>query len=312
MLKVWLTKLGHVILVMFIVSLIVFFIFRLLPGDPAAMKLGTEATVEALEALREEMGLNRPLAVQYADWLWSALRGDLGVSSIDGSPVAKLLFAALPRSVELVVLGLAVSLLIAIPAGVLAVLYKNSWIDRLARVVSLTGFSMPSYWLAILLMLLFSYKVLWLPAGGYVPPGSEGHLKHLIMPVFTIGIINAAQMFRFIRSGMLEVIRQDYVRTARSKGLPGALVIGKHVARNVLPNLITVLGLNFSVMLSGLVVTEQVFAWPGLGWLMIQSILMRDYNVVQGAVLVSAVVVVLINFLTDIINAWMDPRIKYH
>lgn len=314
MAKVLISKLIQVVIVLFFVSLIVFFTFRLLPGDPAQLKLGMDPTPEAVAELRHEMGLDKPIVVQYFQWTINILQGDLGKSALDGTPVTKLLVDKIFKTFEIAVLGMMLSLLIAIPTGIIATLYKNTWWDRISRVGSLFGFSTPSYWLAILLMLLFSYKLKILPAGGYTPffDAPMEHIKFAILPVVTVGIINAAQMFRFLRSGMLEVISQDYIRTARAKGLSGTLIMGKHVARNAVPNLITIIGLNFSLLLSGMVVTEQIFAWPGVGWLMIQSILARDYDVVQGAVLLTAVIVVLINLLTDVINAILDPRVKYN
>ncbi|NOU97845.1 ABC transporter permease subunit [Paenibacillus sp. LMG 31456] len=314
MLKVLLRKGTELILVLFFVSLIVFFTFRLLPGDPAQMRLGMDPAPEAVEALRNEMGLDKPLVVQYAKWIGDVVRGDLGKSMFDGKPVTELLSEKIPKTFELAIYGALLAIVIAVPFGVLAVLNKNSWIDKTARVFSLFGFSIPAYWLAVLLMLLFAYKIHWLPAGGYVPfnDSPSGHFKALILPVITVGIINSAQIFRYLRSGMLEVISQDFIRTARAKGVSEWSVIAKHVARNALPSLITIVALNFSLLLSGMVITEQIFAWPGVGWLMIQSILSRDYDVVQGAVLMSAVIIVLINLLADLINALLDPRIKHN
>lgn len=314
MARIIFNKIIQILFVLFFVSLIVFFTFRLLPGDAAQLKLGLNPTEEAVIELRQQMGLDKPLPIQYVDWVTKILKGDFGTSILDGKPVLDLIINAFPKTLELALFGIIVSLSIAIVSGVIATLRKNSWWDRSARVFSLVGFSTPDYWLAILLMLLFSYQLGVLPAGGFISFSEDPlqHLRFLILPVLTIGIINAAQMFRFFRSGMLEVIGQDYIRTARAKGIPGKFVIGKHVARNAVPNLITILGLNFSLMLSGMVVTEQIFAWPGLGWLLIQSILARDYEVVQGAVLISAIIIVLINLLTDIINAILDPRIKYN
>lgn len=278
------------------------------------MRLGMDPSPEALAALTQEMGLDKPLIIQYINWMGNLLKGDLGKSMFDNTPVIQLLADKLPNTFELAFFGALLAIIIAVPFGVLATLKKNSWVDRAGRVFSLFGFSIPAYWLAILLMLLFAYQVRWLPAGGYVSFGESpvGHIKSLILPAFTIGIINSAQIFRFLRSGMLEVINQDYIRTARAKGVSEWFVIGKHVARNALPNLITIIALNFSLLLSGMVITEQIFAWPGVGWLMIQSILSRDYDVVQGAVLISAVIIVLINLLADLINAILDPRIKYN
>ncbi|GIP41215.1 peptide ABC transporter permease [Paenibacillus sp. J31TS4] len=307
-------KLLELVLVIFFVTLIVFFTFRLLPGDPALLKLGQDPTPEAVAAIRAEMGLDRPLLSQYLHWIGDLVRGDFGASSLDGKPVLSLLAEKVPKTLELAVLGTLLSLFIAIPAGVLAAVYRYSWVDRLMRSVSLFGFSVPAYWLAILLMLIFAYKVHLLPAGGYASLAENPwlHLKGLVLPVLTVGIINAAQVFRFLRSGMLDIVNQDYIRTARAKGVSEALVIGKHVARNTLPGLVTVVTLNFSLLLSGMVITEQIFAWPGLGWLMIQSILSRDYEVVQGAVLLSAVFIVVMNLVGDLINAMLDPRIKYN
>lgn len=314
MLKVLTKKLTELILVLFFVSLIVFFTFRLLPGDPAQMRLGMDPAPEAVAALTQEMGLDKPLIVQYGNWIADVVRGDLGKSMFDGKPVTELLADKIPKTFELAILGALLSVIIAVPFGVMATLKKNSWIDKAARVFSLFGFSIPAYWLAVLLMLLFSYKMNWLPAGGYVSFSESpiAHLKALVLPVITVGIINSAQIFRFLRSGMLEVISQDYIRTARAKGVSEWIVIGKHVARNAMPSLITIVALNFSLLLSGMVITEQIFAWPGLGWLMIQSILSRDYDVVQGAVLISAVLIVVINLIADLINAMLDPRIKYN
>ncbi|TBL71063.1 ABC transporter permease [Paenibacillus thalictri] len=314
MLQLILKKVAELLTVLLFVSLIVFFTFRLLPGDPAQMRLGLNPTPEALAALKAEMGLDKPLVVQYVDWIGHVLTGNLGKSALDDKSVVSLLAAKIPNTFELAIFGTAVALLLAVPAGVLASVYKHSWTDRLLRTVSLFGFSIPAYWLAVLLMLLLAYKFQLLPAGGFVPWSEDPwlHVKSLALPVVTVGIVNAAQVFRFLRAGMLEVIGQDYIRTARAKGISEFYVIFKHVARNALPGLITVIALNFSLLLSGMVVTEQIFAWPGLGWLMIQSILARDYDVVQGAVLVSALIIVIINLLGDLLNAALDPRIKYN
>lgn len=312
--KLILAKVVEVILVLFFVSLIVFFTFRLLPGDPAQMRLGLDPSPEALAALTKQMGLDKPLIVQYGNWIGHVLTGDLGKSSLDDKSVSSLLVSKIPNTFELAIFGTLLSLILAVPAGTLAAIYKHTFLDKLFRTVSLLGFSIPAYWLAVLLMLLLAYKFRFLPAGGFVSWGTNPllHLKSLFLPVLTVGIINAAQVFRFLRASMLEVIGQDYIRTARSKGISEFAVIAKHVSRNALPGLITVTALNFSLLLSGMVVTEQIFAWPGLGWLMIQSILARDYDMVQGAVLVSAIIIVSINLLGDLINAALDPRIKYN
>jgi peptide/nickel transport system permease protein len=212
-----------------------------------------------------------------------------------------------------VVVGIAFALVIAIPLGIAAAVRAGGRVDQVARVVALMGFSTPSYWLAILLMLFFSVKLRWLPAGGYVSPGDSlpQHLRALILPTFTVGFIQAASLVRFLRAGMLEVLNLDYVRTARAKGLPERAVIYGHALKNSLISLITVLGTNIGGLVSGLVVTEQIFAWPGLGWQMVTSIAMRDYQVVQGAVLYTALMFVTINLLVDVCYALLDPRIHY-
>ncbi len=308
------SRLMHMLLVMWMVATLVFFIFRILPGDPAQMILGLEPSKASLEAVRASMGLDRPLLVQYAEWLLNALRGDLGISTTQGNAaVGSLVFPALGRTLELAVLALIVGLAISIPVGVLAARRVGTWVDQVARLFALAGYSMPSYWLAILLMLLFSYKYNVLPAGGYVGPGEDfrQHLRHLVLPVATVGMVTAAVLTRFMRAGMLEVLRLDYVRTAMAKGLTQGNVVYGHALRNALIPFVTVVGVNFGALVGGMVVTEQVFAWPGLGWLIIQSITVRSYTVVQGAVLMTAAVFVLVNLIVDILYAFIDPRISY-
>jgi len=302
------------ILVMWMVATMVFFIFRILPGDPAQLVLGLEPSRASLEALREQMGLNRPLWVQYIDWLWRTMQGDLGVAISQGNrPVASLIFPALGRTLELAGIALLIGLLVSVPVGVLAARKAGTWVDQVARLVALIGFSLPSYWLAILLMLLFSYQWGLLPAGGFVSASDDlgRHIRHLIMPSITVGVVMAAVLTRFMRSGMLEVLRLDYVRTAHAKGLSQQRVLFRHALRNALLPFVTVVGINFGALIGGMVVTEQVFAWPGLGWLIIQSITVRSYNVVQGAVLMTAALFVVINLVVDILYAFIDPRVSY-
>jgi peptide/nickel transport system permease protein len=210
-------------------------------------------------------------------------------------------------------MGITCALAIAIPLGIAAAVRAGGRVDQFARVVALMGFSTPSYWLAILLMLFFSVRLKWLPAGGYVSPGDSlaQHLRALILPTFTVGFIQAASLVRFLRAGMLEVLNLDYVRTARAKGLTERTVIYGHALKNSLISLITVLGTNIGGLVSGLVVTEQIFAWPGLGWQMVTSIAVRDYQVVQGAVLYTALMFVTINLVVDVCYALLDPRIHY-
>lgn len=304
----------HMVVVMWMVATLVFFIFRILPGDPAQLVLGLEPSRASLEALREQMGLNRPLYVQYADWLWHAVRGDLGESISQGNrSVSSLIFPAMWRTLELATIALVVGLLVSIPLGILAARRAGTAVDQLTRLFALAGFSLPSYWLAILLMLAFSYNWNLFPAGGYVAPNEDfvRHLRHLVLPSITVGVVMSAILTRFMRSGMLEVLRLDYVRTAHAKGLAPAVVLYQHALRNAMLPFITVVGINFGALIGGMVVTEQVFAWPGLGWLIIQSITVRSYAVVQGAVLITAALFVTINLVVDILYAVIDPRISY-
>ncbi|MGQ0572100.1 MAG: ABC transporter permease [Armatimonadota bacterium] len=307
-------RLLQLIPVLFVVSTVVFFTFRIVPGDPAQLALGVDATPEALAALRHEFGLDRPILVQYGIWLSSVLRGDLGISRLEGHRrVVDILRPKIPATLELVLLGITFALVLAVPLGIAAAVRAGGRIDQLARVVALMGFSTPSYWLAILLMLFFSLKLRWLPAGGYASPQESlgQHLRYLILPVVTVGFIQAASLVRFLRAGMLEVLTLDYVRTARAKGLTERTVVYGHALKNSLISLITVLGTNIGALVSGLVVTEQIFAWPGLGWQMVTSIMVRDYQVVQGAVLYTALMFVTINLLVDVCYVLLDPRIHY-
>ena len=307
-------RLLHLLPVLFVVSTVVFFAFRVVPGDPAQLILGVDATPEALAALRHELGIDRPMIIQYGVWLSHVLRGDLGISRLEGHRrVVDVLRPKIPVTLELVVVAVGFALTVAIPLGVTAAVHAGRRVDQVARVVAMLGFSTPSYWLAILLMLLFSVKLRWLPAGGYAAPGRDfsGHLQSLVLPVVTVGLIQAASLVRFLRAGMLEVLALDYVRTARAKGLQERAVIYGHALKNSLISLITVLGTNVGSLIGGLVVTEQIFAWPGLGWQMVTSIAMRDYQVVQGAVLYTALMFVTINLLVDLCYVWLDPRIHY-
>lgn len=254
-------RLLHLIPVLFVVSTVVFFAFRVVPGDPAQLILGVDATPEALAALRHELGLDQPVLIQYGVWLGHVLRGDLGVSRLEGHRrVVEVLRPKIPVTLELVIVAVAFALTLAIPLGVAAAVQAGRRIDQVARVVAMLGFSTPSYWLAILLMLLFSVRLKWLPAGGYEAPDRDllGHLRALALPVVTVGLIQAASLVRFLRAGMLEVLTLDYVRTARAKRLQERAVVYGHALKNSLISLITVLGTNVGALIDGLVVTEQI------------------------------------------------------
>jgi peptide/nickel transport system permease protein len=277
------------------------------------VRLGTEADPEAVKELRRALGLDRPLPLQYLDWLGSALRGDLGRSSINQQSVFWLVLEKLPATLELAVLGVLLALVISLPVGILSALCRGTWLDHVARLLALVGFCMPRYWLAVLLILLFAVQVGWFPPAGYVDLGQDPllNLRHAALPVLSVALTLAAVQMRFLRSSLLDVVAQDYVRTAHAKGLAPGAVVARHALKNALIPFVTVVGLEFGNLLGGLVVVEQIFAWPGVGWLMIQSITQRDYVVVQGAVLLVATGFVLINLLVDVAYAYLDPRIRY-
>jgi peptide/nickel transport system permease protein len=306
-------RLLQLIVVMFVVSTVVFVAFRLLPGNPALLALGLNYTKAAYVALEKQMGLSKPLYVQYGLWLYHLVQGNLGTSSQTGLPVLPLVLSKAGITLVLAVVGLGLGVLVAIPIGVYSAVHAGKTADQAFRVFSMIGYSMPSYWLGVLLMLLFAVKLGILPAGGYQPmsAGLGGYVHFLILPACTVALMQAAPLTRFLRASMLDILHQDFVRTARSKGLSERVVIYKHVLRNALVPLITVTALNMGSLIGGLVVTEQVYAWPGIGWELVQSIGNRDYNVVEGIVLISAFAFVTANLLADILYAVVDPRITY-
>lgn len=305
-------RILHGLLVMWLVATAVFVIFRIIPGDPASMTLGFDAPPEAYQALREELGLNDPLIEQYLRWMGNLLRGDLGTSiTHGGASIAGLVFPALWRTLELAGLSMLLAVLIAVPLGMLSAIKEGTWVDHTARVVATLGFSMPTYVLGIGLLLLFALVFPILPPGGYTSLLEDPlrHLSLLVLPVVTIGTVTAARLTRFMRAGMLEVLHADYVRTARAKGLTERRINYRHAFRNAAIPLVTEVGVNFGLLVGGMVVIEQIFSWPGLGFLMIQSILNRAFDVVQLAVLVSAAAFVIVNLLVDLTYSWLDPRI---
>ena len=307
-------RLLHGGLVLWIVATAVFFLFRVVPGDPATMTLGFDAAPEARAALRAEMGLDKPLHTQYATWLFNLLRGDLGRSATHGNaPVASLVFPSLWRTLELASLSMLIAVGIALPLGMISALRVGSSVDQLARVVTTIGFSMPTYVLGIAALLVFAETIPLLPAAGYVSPTEDPilHFKHLVLPAASVGLVLAARLARFMRAGMLDVLSQDYVRTAYAKGLPSWRVNSRHALPNAMLAFVTEVGVNFGLLIGGMVVIEQVFTWPGLGWLMIQSTLNRAYDVVQVAVLISAAAFVIVNLLVDLSYSVLDPRIAY-
>ena len=315
------------------ISLLVFVFLHLIPGDPAVTMLGDRATPDAVEKLRERMWLNEPLPLQYLSFLGSLLTFDLGSSIFTGVPIADEIRLRWPATFELSVVAMLIALLIGIPAGVLAAVKKNSWIDNLTMTGSLLGVSMPVYWLGLLLVYLFAVNLQWLPPSGRTDISTafssvtgffifdsiiQGDfnalsdvLAHLVLPAITLSTIPLAIIARITRSAMLEVLSQDYIRTARSKGLKELKVIGKHALKNAMLPVVTIVGLEFGTLLGGAILTETIFSWPGIGSWIYGGILQRDYPVVQGGVVFVAFVFVLINLLVDLSYALLDPRIQY-
>ncbi|HEX9015662.1 MAG TPA: ABC transporter permease [Chloroflexota bacterium] len=300
-------------LILAVVGLVVFVLVHVAPGDPAAVMAGADASAERIEQIRHQMGLDRPLAVQFVEWLGGIARGDLGTSFFLQQPVAVALGDRLEPTLLLSLYSLVISALIGFPAGILAAIRRNSWLDRLTMVVSLAGISMPGFWLGILLILLFAVNLHLLPAAGYVAfsdsPGDN--LRSLLMPAFSLGLGQAGLLARIVRSSMLEILREDYVRTARAKGLRARLVLVRHALPNILVPALTVVGISAGVLLGGAIVTETLFNIPGVGRLVGQSVLRRDFPVIQGAVLFIATIYVLVNLLVDVAYTLVDPRIRH-
>jgi peptide/nickel transport system permease protein len=305
-------RLALSIPILVLVSIMVFGLIHLIPGDPATVILGQEATPEAAAALRHELGLDQPLVTQYVTWLGRVLRGDLGRSLADRTPVIEQIKLRLPVTLELTLGTFLVALLIAVPAGVLSATRRGTFVDYSSTLLALGGLSVPSFWLGIMFILLFAVKLRWLPASGYVPfaENPRANIEAMIMPVIATGIRESAAITRILRSSMLEVLSADYVRTARSKGLSNWLVIMRHAFRNALVPVVTSAGLVLAGLLGGLVITETIFAIPGFGRLIVEAIYQRDFVTVQGAILVSALLVVIINLIVDLIYALIDPQIR--
>ena len=297
-------RLLQTCLVVLGLSLLVFMILHL-TGDPALVILPPYARPEEVAAFREKMGFNDPLLVQYGRFLARAIRGDFGMSFHQGQPALALVLDRMPATVELGVAAMAFALALAVPAGILAALRKDKLADLVGMSIALLGQSMPAFWLGLMLVMLISVKLDLLPVSG------RGGLAHLVLPAITLGSFTAARVARLTRSEMLEVLGQDFVRTARAKGLRERAVVGKHAFKNSLVPVLTIVALEFGTVLGGAVITETIFAWPGVGRLMVDSIFERDFPVVQAGVFVIAVIFVLLNLVVDVAYAWLDPRIRY-
>jgi peptide/nickel transport system permease protein len=319
--------------VLFGVSIVVFFMVRAIPGDPAQIMLGQQATQEQVQQVREKMGLDKPVFVQYGLFLKNALRGDLGDSTVTGRPVTTELLTRLPATFELTAFAMLIAILVGVPVGVISAVRQYSLLDKTTSVLALTGISMPIFWLAMILVVIFGVNLQILPFPGRLGPttaissitglvlvdslltlnfaGFWDGLLHLIMPALALGTIPMAVIMRMTRSSMLEVMNEDYVRTARAKGVVPWRVVSKHALRNAMLPTITVIGLQAGLLMGGAIITETIFSWPGIGLYAYQSVGSRDYPSIQGVVLYGALLFVLINLLVDVLYAVLDPRVRY-
>ena len=297
-------RLGLALVTLFLLSLTIFLSMRV-TGDPAVLLAEPGASAADLDAIRQQFGLDRPLWTQYVSFIAHLVRGDFGQSFYYRTDVFELYLSRLPASLLLACAAMSFSLIIGIPTGIIAAVRVNQWWDSAGKIFALLGLSMPSFWVGLIMILFFSVYLGWLPSSG------SGTVLHLVMPSIALGWVFAAAHMRLMRSSMLDVLGSEYVKLARLKGLPEALVISKHALKNALIPVVTVVGLQYGFLLGGAVVTETIFAWPGVGRLAITAILQRDYPVVQGCVLLVAVVFVLINLLVDVLYGWLDPRIRY-
>jgi peptide/nickel transport system permease protein len=315
------------------VSIVVFFMVRAIPGDPAQIMLGQQATQEQVQQIRENMGLDKPIFVQYGLFLKDALRGDLGDSIVTGRPVTTELLTRLPATLELTAFAMLIAILVGVPVGVISAVRQYSLLDKTTSVLALTGISMPIFWLAMILVVIFGVNLELLPFPGRLDPttgitaitglvlvdslltlnfaGFWDGLLHLIMPALALATIPMAVIMRMTRSSMLEVMNEDYVRTARAKGVVPWRVVFKHALRNAMLPTITVIGLQTGLLMGGAIITETIFSWPGIGLYTYNSISSRDYASIQGVVLYAALLFVLINLLVDILYAILDPRVRY-
>jgi peptide/nickel transport system permease protein len=306
-------RLAGAVPILLIVSLITFAMIHLIPGDPAAAIAGLSATPEQIGNIRRDLGLDQPLLSQLWHWYANLVRGDLGRSLLLGKPVTEVMMFRLPVTLALSAYAFAITLVIGLGSGIIAALRQNTWIDQLAMVLALLGISLPNFYLGLLMIILFSVDLGWLPSGGYVALTVDplGWLATSTMPAISLALLLAGLLARITRSTMLEVLRQDYIRTARAKGLPDWQVVVKHALANAMIPIMTVIGIIVSLLISGSVVTETVFSIPGIGQLLTQAVLNRDYPMVQGGLFITTALLVLVNVVVDVCFALLDPRVRY-
>jgi peptide/nickel transport system permease protein len=308
-----LRRIAASIPVLLLVTLISFSMMHLVPGDPAAAIAGAGATNAEIDAIRTQLGLDQPFLVQLATWYGGLLQGDLGRSILLNRPVWQAIVERLPITLPLALFALLLTLLIGIPAGIIAALRANTWVDQAVTGLAMLGVSVPSFWLALMLIVLFGVHLEWLPTGGFVPFSEDpvAWARSMVLPSISLALLQIGLLARITRGTMLEVLRQDYVRTARAKGLPGWMVIGKHALKNVMVPVVTVIGISFGLLLSGSIVIETVYGMPGIGRLIANAIFGRDYPVIQGGLLLTGTMLVLLNLVVDLLYAVIDPRVRY-
>lgn len=306
-------RIAATIPVMAFVALFIFSLLYIAPGDPAAIIAGDHATSEEIDQIRRDLGLDRPFALRFGDWTWRVMQGDLGTSIFTSLPVTDLIVQRLEPTFSLMAMALLIAVVIAVPMGVVAAWKAGSWVDKAAMAFAVLGFSMPVFVIGYLFAWVFALKLHWLPLQGYTPL-SEGlwpWARHLLLPSMTVSVVYIALIARITRATMLEVLQQDYVRTARAKGVPQRSVLYLHSLKNAAVPIITVIGIGVALLIGGAVVVESVFAIPGLGRLTVESIMRRDYPVIQGVLLIFSVVYVLVNLVIDLSYTLVDPRIRY-
>jgi peptide/nickel transport system permease protein len=307
-----LQRLLALIPLLLIVSLMVFSLVLLIPGDPAYLLAGEDATPEEVEAIREDMGLNKPVLVRYGLWLGALVQGDLGTSLFSDQPVLDVILERLPVTLSLALAASLIALAIAVPAGIIAGTRPGRWSDRVVTVGSSVGLAVPNFWLGLMLVLVLAIQNPWFPATGYIPISESliGWWQHIVLPAFTLGLAAAAILTRQLRGAMVDVMQQDYVRTARAKGLRYRKVVAKHALKNAAIPMVTILGLQTNSLLGGTVIVEQVFGMPGIGQLAVASVFTRDLPMIQGVVIMSVFVAVLVNLLVDISYGYFNPKVR--
>lgn len=309
-----LKRLLSMIPVLLIVAVIVFMIIHLIPGDPASVMLGEEATPQEVQALRDELGLNLPIYEQFIQWFAGIFQGDFGNSIYMNMPVLEAFLGHIGPTLSLALLAQSISIIIAIPIGVIAAKRRGTYVDQMFMTIAMLGLSLPSFLLALLLMLLFGVNLNWLPVAGYAPVSSGlwNHLQYMILPAISLGAIQAAVISRMSRSSMIDILSMNYIKTAKAKGVKDRVVIYKHALRNAFIPILTILGETFGSLITGAVVTETVFNLPGIGQLVINAIVRRDYAVIQGTILIIALAYLLLNLLIDLLYGLVDPRVRFN